>query len=72
MTPEKWLSERVKESGLKQSFIACKTGISSQKLSASLTGRRRLRTEEFLAVCYVAGIKPEDYPVATRGAARNA
>ena len=62
MTLEQWLSDKIKEKGIKQRFIAEKTGISEQKLSFSLTGRRNLLAEELLAICYVADINPFEYP----------
>ena len=63
MTPEQWLSEQIKEKGVKQKYIAQKTGISSQKISASLSGRRKIKTDEFISVCVVVGINPLDYPI---------
>jgi len=69
MTPEQWLSTQIKEKGIKQRFISDKTGISYQKISASLTGRRHFKTEEFLSVCVVAGINPMNYPVHAGGGA---
>ena len=63
MTPEKWLSQQIKESGLKQKYIAEKTGIpgfNEQKLSFCVTGYRRFRIEEFLTVCAVIGVNPLD------------
>lgn len=67
MTPEQWLSTQIKEKGIKQRFISDKTGISYQKISASLTGRRNFKTEEFLSVCAVTGINPTNYPVHAGG-----
>ena len=66
MTPEQWLSEQIKEKGVKQSFIAENAGVkgfTSQKLSATLTGRRKIQVNEFIAVCHVIGLNPFDYPL---------
>lgn len=63
MTPERWLSEQIKEKGIKQSFVAEKTGIPYQKISASLTGHRKMKVDEYLSVCKVTGVNPFDYPV---------
>jgi len=65
MTPEKWLSEQIKEKGIKQIFIAEKAGIpglTDKRLSLTLTGRRKFQVDEFLAVCSVVGVNPLDYP----------
>ena len=64
MTPEQWLSRRVKESGIRQRFIVAKSGIddfTENRFSFSLCGRRRIRVDEFLAVCRVIGANPMEY-----------
>lgn len=69
MTPEQWLSDRIRESGMKQKFIAEKTGIpdfSAQKLSFALNGYRKIQVDEFLAVCAVIGISPTGLPLTER------
>ena len=48
MTPELWLSTQIKEKGIKQTFIAEKTGIPYKALSATLTGRRGMKAEELI------------------------
>lgn len=70
MTPEQWLSTQIKEKGIKQTFIAEKTGIpkfTTQKLSLSLTGRRNIQVHEFIAVCRVIGVNPLDCPIPSEG-----
>ena len=62
MTLEQWLSDRIKEKGIKQRFIAEKTGINEQKISFSLTGKRNLLAEELIAICIIADIDPFEYP----------
>ena len=62
MTPELWLSTQIKEKGIKQTFIAEKTGIPYKALSATLTGRRGMKAEELIAICAVTGINPLEYP----------
>lgn len=63
MTPEQWLSKEIKDRGTKQRYIAEKTGIPERKLSAILTGRRRVQAGELISICNVVGINPLDYPV---------
>lgn len=70
MTPEQWISERIKEKGIKQTFIAEKSGVpgfTTQKLSLSLTGRRNLQAYEFIAICRVIGVNPLECPIPTEG-----
>ncbi len=69
MTPEQWLSAQIKEKGIKQTFIAEKTGIPERTLSATLTGRRHIKAEELIGVCIVTGINPLDYPAGKAGEA---
>ena len=72
MTPEQWLSDRIKEKGIKQRFIAERIGIDEQKLSFSMTGRRNLQIGEFLMACKVIGEDPLDYLSAKEEAIANA
>lgn len=70
MTPEQWLSAQIDEKGIKQTFIVEKAGIpkfTTQKLSASLTGRRNLQAYEFVAVCRAIGVNPLDCPIPSEG-----
>ena len=69
MTPEQWLSAQIKEKGIKQTFIAEKTGIPEKTLSATLTGRRNIKAKELIAVCVVTNINPLDYPAGKVGEA---
>ena len=72
MTPEQWLSAQIKEKGITQTHIAKKSGIpdfTAQKLSFSLTGRRKIQADEFIAVCRVIGVNPLDCPLPTEGEA---
>ena len=50
----------ISEKGMTIKAVAEKAGMSSQNLSASLCGRRRLLATEFIALCRVLGISPED------------
>lgn len=61
MTPEKWLSDKVAESGLKNYFIAEKIGMDPKKLSATLNSHRKVNVDEFLGICKVLGINAMEY-----------
>ena len=50
----------ITESGMTIKAVAERAGMSSQNLSASLCGRRRLLATDFIGLCRVLGISPED------------
>ncbi len=62
MTPEEWIAEKIRESGLKICFVAEKAGIDPKVMSAILNSRRRFKVEEYLDVCDAIGISPSEYP----------
>ena len=45
------IKKYLKEHGIRQDFIAKKTGIRDQKISMSLNGKRRLSLEEYELIC---------------------
>lgn len=49
----------VVDSGLKQKFIAEKTGINEVSLSAMLNGKQKIGADEFFAIALVLKIDPE-------------
>ncbi len=50
----------IQESGMTIKTVAERAGMSSQNLSASLCGRRRLLATDFIGLCRVLGISPDD------------
>lgn len=62
MTVERWIAEQIAQRGIKQKWLAERAGMTEQKLSSCLTGRRNFKTKEFLSVCVAADINPLDYP----------
>ena len=50
----------ITEKGMTIKAVAEKAGIPTQNLSASLCGRRRLLATEFIGLCRVLGISPDD------------
>lgn len=50
----------ITESGMTIKAVAEKANMSPQNLSASLCGRRRLLATDFISLCRVLGISPED------------
>lgn len=60
----------IQDRALKQSVIAQRAGLTADKLSATLKDRRRLDANEFLAVCAVLGMMPNevaDYKALSNG-----
>lgn len=47
----KFLNDYLSEHGIKQSFVAEKTGISADLISKTLKGERRLLADEFIRIC---------------------
>lgn len=50
----------ITDSGMTIKAVAEKSGIPPANLSASLCGRRRLLATEFIGLCRVLGITPDD------------
>ncbi len=65
MSIEENVTNRVKdiiqERGIQQKHICEKTGISQVKLSQCFNGKRNLKTEEFLAICFLLNLSFEDF-----------
>lgn len=53
------IAKIVEERGLKQLYIAEKTGLTPDVVSKILRGERRLTAEEFLTFCDVLNISPD-------------
>lgn len=55
------VSEFVRERGFRINAIAEQTGISRNVLYHSFSGKRKLRADEYLAICDFLGKDPEDF-----------
>lgn len=55
------LAEIVTERGLKQSFIAEKTGLKPDAVSRILTNKRSIQADEFLKICDLLDINPREF-----------
>lgn len=51
----------VSERGIKQTYIAEKTGWSNDKVSKLLRGALKLTAEDFLTLCSVLDLNPSDF-----------
>ena len=52
------LNEYVAANGIKQIYIAKKTGIDTNIISQILTGKRRILADEFLLICVAINLDP--------------
>lgn len=53
------INAAVKDSGIKQKYIAERVGITESMFSAMLAGRRKVDVDEFFKLCQVLGKTPE-------------
>lgn len=58
------LNEYVTVNGIKQIYIAKKTGIDTNTISQILTGKRRILADEFLRICFALNLDPYYFRVA--------
>ena len=54
------LNKAIEQRGIKQKFIAEKTGVSEQALSAMLNGRQKIDVETFFAIAGVLHMTPDE------------
>ncbi|HCA28868.1 MAG TPA: hypothetical protein DEP23_04510 [Ruminococcaceae bacterium] len=55
------ISKFVKDKGFQIKIIAQKTGLSQNALYNSMSGKRKLRADEYLAICDFIGKDPKDF-----------
>ena len=53
----------VTERGIKQTYIAEKTGWSNDKVSKLLRGALKMTAEDFLTLCSVLDLNPSDFRI---------
>ena len=61
MKINKMIAEIVEQKGLKQTYIAEKTGMTVDAVSRILRSERKLTAEEFLVFCELLNVSPEDF-----------
>lgn len=59
MTNVELLAEKIRESGLKKSFIAEKIGVSRANLTALLNNKAEFKASQIRAICDVLNIKDD-------------
>ena len=60
MTVEEKVAKTIKEKGMTLAAVSRKTGIGYQKLQSSMKGRRKLKPDEYLELCYLLGKDPRE------------
>jgi len=58
MNINEYINTYMEERGIKQSFLAQKTGISQDAISRILRGVRGISAEEFIKICIALDIDP--------------
>lgn len=62
---DEWLGKSIrnflKENRYTQAFISRKTGIPTDKLSASLSGKRRFTFSEYELICYALEVNTDEF-----------
>ena len=61
MELEQKLNTTIEEKGISTRSIATRTGIDEQILYRCLRGEQRLKADEFLAICRIIEVNPQDY-----------
>lgn len=56
---ETYISDYIKANGIKCSVISDKTGITQSALSRIMNGRRKIKADEFVLLCYTLNIDPK-------------
>ena len=59
----KELSKHIKNKGIKLAKISSATGLSYYVVTASLSGERPLRAEEFLKICQFLNVDPNQFSI---------
>lgn len=58
MTTEQKIDAYIADQGLIIKYVAKKAGIPYQRLQAALNGTRKIKADEFIAVCAALGADP--------------
>ncbi|MBD5536863.1 MAG: helix-turn-helix transcriptional regulator [Lachnospiraceae bacterium] len=53
-----YLSNYMKQKGIKQAFVSEKTGITQQKLGMILKDKQKITAQEYFKICVAVGIDP--------------
>lgn len=59
MEVNKKLKKYLEENGIKQSFLIASTGISQEKISNMMTGKRKITADELSKICQALGVSAD-------------
>lgn len=59
----KMIKTYMDEKGIKQVFVAEKTGIRPQILGVLLKGERKIEVKEYFAICMAIGLDPVEFAI---------
>lgn len=61
MVVQSKVAQYLKEQGIKQSWLAQKTGLTDNMISGILNGKRKMTADEFVRICKAIGKNPNDF-----------
>ena len=61
MVVQSKVAQYIEEQGIKQSWLAQKTGLTDNMISGILNGKRKMTADEFVRICKAIGKNPNDF-----------
>lgn len=61
MATQSNVADYVRNMGIKQSWLAQKTGLTDNMISGILNGKRKMTADEFVRICKAIGKNPNDF-----------
>jgi len=61
MVVQSKVAQYLEEQGIKQSWLAQKTGLTDNMISGILNGKRKMTADEFVRICKAIGKNPNDF-----------
>lgn len=61
MVVQSRVAQYLEEQGIKQSWLAQKTGLTDNMISGILNGKRKMTADEFVRICKAIGKNPNDF-----------
>lgn len=61
MVVQSKVAQYLEEHGIKQSWLAQKTGLTDNMISGILNGKRKMTADEFVRICKAIGKNPNDF-----------
>ena len=61
MVVQSKVAQYLEELGIKQSWLAQKTGLTDNMISGILNGKRKMTADEFVRICKAIGKNPNDF-----------